>query len=118
MPKFTPEPGETILHEQILLYIPETGAKLNGKLTVTNSRVAYEAKYEATLTGQLASTLFFTWGDQGGLLIIPKSEIAKVDVEKKFLSKKAIVTLNDGSKHTFDAAALGIDKAAEMIAAK
>ena len=116
--KYTLEPGETLLHEQALFYIPESGAKLNGILSITNTRVMYEARYEATLTGQLASTLFFTWGDDGGLLTIPKSEIVNVAVEKKLLSKKAIVTLSDGSKHTFDAGALGIDKAAEAIQAK
>ncbi len=91
---------------------------MNGKLSVTNTRLHYEAKYEAGLIGQLESTMFFTWGKDAGFLDIPKSEIASVAVEKKFLSKKCIVTLNDGSKHTFDAAALGIDKAAEMIQAK
>ena len=112
------EPGETILHEQILLYLPPGGGKLNGKLSVTNQRVHYEAKYDASLVGTLKSTMVFTWGGDAGYLDIPKSEIASVTVEKKFLSKKAIVTLNDGSVHTFDAAALGIDKAAEAIQAK
>jgi len=112
------EPGETIQHEQVLFYLPESGGKLNGKLTVTNSRVLYEAKYDASLAGTLKSTLFVTWGSEGGLLDIRKSDIANVAVEKKFLSKKCIVSMNDGSKHTFDAAALGIDKAAETIQAR
>ena len=112
------QPGESILHEQVLFYVPETGQKLNGKLTVTNQRILYEAKYEASLVGTVKSTLVFTWGADYGLLEIPKSMVASVAVEKKMLSKKAIVTLTDGSKHTFDAGALGIDKAAEAIQTK
>jgi hypothetical protein len=112
------QPGETILHEQILFYVPETGHKLNGKLTVTNQRIMYEAKYDASLVGTLKSTMFFSWGNDYGMLTIPKPEVTNVTVEKKLLSKKAIVTLSDGSKHTFDAGALGIDKAAETIQAK
>ncbi|HEY3782100.1 MAG TPA: hypothetical protein VGL56_13530 [Fimbriimonadaceae bacterium] len=116
--KLALEPGESILHEQILMYCPPEGGKLNGKLSVTNTRVHYEAKYDASLLGTLKSTMVFTWGGDAGYLDIPKSEIAGVTVEKKLLSKKAIVTLNDGSKHIFDAGALGIDKAAETIQAK
>ena len=112
------QPGETIQHEQILLYVPESGHKLNGKLTVTNLRILYEAKYDASLVGTLKSTMVFTWGNDYGMLEIPKSMVASVAVEKKLLSKRAIVTLTDGTKHTFDAGALGIDKAAEMIQAK
>lgn len=109
------QPGETIQHEQVLFYIPPEGGKLNGKLSITNSRLHYEAKYDASLAGIPPSTLFFVWGNEAGYLDIPKSEVASVAVEKKLLSKKCIVTLNDGTKHIFDAGALGIDKAAEMI---
>jgi len=112
------QPGETIQHEQILFYVPPEGGKLNGKLSITNTRIYYEAKYDASLAGIPPSTLFFTWGKDLGFLDIPKSEVASVTVEKKLLSKKCIVTLNDGSKHIFDAGALGIDKAAETIQAK
>ena len=111
------QPGESVLHEQVLFYVDDAGHKLNGKLTVTNTRVLYEAKYDAWLVGTITSTLIFTWGADYGMLEIPKTEIANVSVEKKLLSKKAIVTLKDGSKHTFDAGALGIDKAAEAIQA-
>jgi hypothetical protein len=34
---------------------------------------------------------------------------------KKLLSKKAILTLSDGSKHTFDYGALSIDKCVAAI---
>ncbi len=110
--------GESILHEQVLFYVPETGHKLNGKLTVTNQRILYEAKYDASLVGTIKASLVFTWGSDYGMLEIPKSMITGVTVEKKLLSKKVIVSLSDGSKHTFDAGALGIDKAAETIQAK
>jgi hypothetical protein len=80
MSKIEMQSGETILHEQVLFYIPEAGQKLNGKLTVTNQRILYEAKYEASLVGTIESTLLFTWGTDYGMLVIPKSMVASVAV--------------------------------------
>jgi hypothetical protein len=39
-------------------------------------------------------------------------------VQKKFLSKKCILSLTDGSKHTFDYGALNIDKTVAAIEAR
>jgi hypothetical protein len=117
MAAFTLEPGETILHEQVLIYTPPGGGLFNGKLTITNTRILYDAKYDVSAKGMLEEALFVKWGSVG-YLDIPKSEVQSVDVQKKFLSKKCIVTLKDGSQHTWDARALGIDKVAETIQAK
>ena len=105
--------GEQVLGNWTLFYIPPSGSgKYNGKLTVTNQRLHYDAKTDASLLGVLISA-----SAKGGFEI-NKSEITTVDVVKKLLSKKAILTLSDGSKHTFDYGAMNIDKCVEAIQAR
>jgi hypothetical protein len=111
------QPGETAIDTWTLFYIPPGGGKYNGKLTVTNQRLLYDAKYEAGLVGQLASTMTVRWGSVG-YLEIAKKDIQSVEVQKKLLSKKCILTLADGSKHTFDYGAMNIDKAVAAIEAR
>ncbi len=105
--------GEQVLGNWTLFYVPPGGGgKYNGKLTVTNQRLLYDAKFDATLLGTLGNVAV-----QGGLQI-NKSDISNLDVEKKLLSKKAILTLADGSRHTFDYGALNIDKCVAAIEAR
>jgi hypothetical protein len=105
--------GEQVLGNWTLFYVPPGGGgKYNGKLTVTNQRLVYDAKFDASLLGTLGNVAV-----KGGLQIA-KSDISNVDVEKKLLSKKAILTLADGSKHTFDYGALNIDKCVAAIEAR
>ena len=105
--------GEQVLGNWTLFYIPPSGSgKYNGKLTVTNQRLHYDAKTDASLLGVLISA-----SAKGGFEI-NKSEITTVDVVKKLLSKKAIVTLTDGSVHTFDYGAMNIDKCVAAIEAR
>ena len=111
------EPGENKIDTWTILYIPPGGGKYNGKLMVTNKRLLYDAKYDVSAKGLLSEALFIKWGSEG-YLTINKSDITDVQVEKSFLAKKAIVTLSDGSKHTFNYGALNVDKVAEAIKAK
>ena len=111
------QPGETKIDTWTILYIPPGGGKYNGKLTVTNKRLLYDAKYDVSAKGLLSEAMFIKWGSEG-YLEINKSDITDVSVEKSFLSKKAIVTLSDGSKHTFNYGALNVDKVAEAIKEK
>jgi hypothetical protein len=105
--------GEQVLGHWTLFYIPPAGgSKYNGKLTVTNQRLVYDAKFDASVLGVLGNVAV-----KGGLQI-DKNDIAGMDVEKKLLSKKAIVMLADGSKHTFDYGALNIDKCVAAIEAR
>jgi hypothetical protein len=112
--KISLQPGEAEIGTWTLLYLPPQGGKYNGKLVVTNQRLLYDAKFDASFTGILKEAVFVKWGSEG-YLEIDKSAITSVDVEKKFTSKKAILTLTDGSKHTFDYGALNIDKVVEAI---
>ena len=111
------QPGETKIDTWTILYIPPGGGKYNGKLTVTNKRLLYDAKYDVSAKGLLSEALFIKWGSEG-YLEINKSDITDVSVEKSFLAKKAIVTLTDGSKHIFNYGALNVDKVAEAIKAR
>ncbi len=108
------QPDETKIDTWTLLYIPPGGGKFNGKLTITNKRLLYDAKYDVSAKGLLSEALFIKWGSEG-YLEINKEEITDIQVEKSFLSKKAILTLSDGSKHIFNYGALNIDKVVDAI---
>ncbi len=109
--------GETKIGDWTLFYLPPNGGKYNGKLTVTNQRLLYDAKFDASFKGMIEEAVFIKWGSEG-FMEIEKSDIKGTEVQKKLLSKRCIVTLNDGSVHTFDYGALNIDKCAEAIAAR
>lgn len=111
---FTLLPDETIIDTWTLLYTPPGGGKFNGKLTITNKRLLYDAKYDVSAKGLISEALFIKWGSEG-YLTIDKADIKDVQVEKKFLANKVILTLNDGSIHTFNYGALKIDKVVAAI---
>jgi len=106
------DPGEQNLGKWTLFYSPPGGGKFNGNLIVTNQRLLYDAKFDASLMGVLGNAT------ASGHMQINKGDITNVDVEKKLLSKKAILTLSDGSKHVFDYGALNIDKCVAAIQAR
>lgn len=107
-------PDEQIIDTWTLLYVPPGGGKYNGKLTITNKRLLYDAKYDVSAKGLLSEAMFIKWGSEG-YLEIDKSAITDVQVEKSFLAKKAILTLTDGTKHTFNYGAMNIDKVVAAI---
>lgn len=113
----TLQPGETTIGTWTLFYLPPNGGKYNGKLTVTNQRLLYDAKLDASFKGVIAEALTVKWGSEG-YLEIDKNDISNVEVQKKLFSKKCILTLSDGSRHVFDYGALNIDKTAEAIQAR
>ena len=112
--KFDLQPAEQVIDTWIILYSPPGGGKYNGNLTVTNKRLIYDARYDVSAKGLLSEALFLKWGSEG-YLEINKSEIANVAIEKSFFAKKAILTLSDGSKHTFNYGMLNIDKVVAAI---
>ncbi|OSZ80582.1 hypothetical protein CAP36_04845 [Chitinophagaceae bacterium IBVUCB2] len=108
------QPNETKIDTWTILYIPPGGGKYNGKLTITNKRLLYDAKLDVSAKGLLSEALFIKWGSEG-FLEINKADIKDVQVEKSFLAKKAVITLKDDSKHIFNYGALNVDKVAEAI---
>lgn len=111
---FTLHPDEQVIDTWTLIYTPPGGGKYNGKLTVTNKRLLYDAKYDVSAKGLLSEAMFIKWGSEG-YLEISKSDIGSVKAEKSFLAKKALITLSDGSVHTFNYGVLNIDKVIEAI---
>jgi len=98
-----------------VLYEPPKGGKYNGKLMITNQRLLYDAQFDVSAKGLLDETLFVKWGSEAPVLIIPKTRITKVDVKKSMFAKKVLVTLDDGSVHTFNYGMLNIDPVAAAI---
>ena len=112
--KMNLQPGEAGIDTWSLFYLPPNGGKYNGKLTVTNQRLLYDAMFDASFKGMVTEALFVKWGSEG-FLEIAKSAIQRVDVTKKLLSKRCILTLSDGSQHAFDYGAMNIDKVVAAI---
>jgi len=107
-------PDEKEIDTWTILYIPPDGGKYNGKLTITNKRLLYDARFDVSAKGLLSETLFTKRGSED-FLEINKKDIKEVRTEKSLLSKKAILILTDGSKHTFNYGALNIDKVIAAI---
>ena len=105
--------GEQELGNWTLNYIPPEGGRYTGKLTVTNRRLLFDAKFDTSLSGTLVELVIV--GGSHGYLAIEKSAIRKVDVKSGMLKKKVIVTLEDGREHTFDYGMLSVAKVAEAI---
>ena len=108
------QPGEASIDTWSLFYLPPNGGKYNGKLTVTNRRLLYDAMFDVSFKGTVTEALFVKWGSEG-YLEINKSNIQRVDVTKKVLSKRCTLTLSDGSQHAFDYGAMNIDKVVAAI---
>jgi len=106
--------NEKIIDTWTVVYSNEKGARCNGKLTVTNKRLLYDAKFDVTTRGLVEESLFVKWGSEE-YIVIPKSRIKHVEVQKSFFAKRAIVTLDDGSLHMFNYGMLNIDPVAEAI---
>ena len=107
------EQGEAELGSWTLNYIPPSGGRYTGKLIVSDRRVLFDAKFDTSLTGTLKE-LFIMSGSHE-YLSIPKESIRSVEVKSSMLKKKVIVTLHDGTDHTFDYGMLSVDKVAAAI---
>ena len=105
---------EQVIDTWTLIYTPAGGGKYNGKLAITNKRLLYDAQYDVSAKGLLSEAMFVKWGSEG-YLEINKLDISDVQVEKSFLAKKAILTLKDGTQHTFNYGVLNIDKVVNAI---
>jgi hypothetical protein len=107
------EPGEQELGDWTLNYLPPSGGRYTGKLTVTDRRLLFDAKFDTSLTGTLRELVVV--GGSYGYLSIPKDRIRSIDVKSSMLKKKVEVTLDDDGVHTFDYGMLSVAKVAEAI---
>lgn len=108
------EPGEIKNDTWAIQYISPVGHRYNGKLTITNRRLLYNAKFDEQVNASAANVFLQQDGKENSLVII-KSDIKELKVEKNMLSKKAIVILTDGSRHTFNYGSLNIDRLVDAI---
>ncbi len=113
-PPFELLPEEKIIDTWTLLYIPPAGGKFNGKCTITNKRIFYDARMDYSAAG-IASSFFIIHSGSMGQLMIPKSSITNVEVKKSFLDKRVTLTLDNGEKHAFSYGAMNIDKVVDAI---
>lgn len=110
-------PNETVIDTWTLLYIPPSGGKYNGKCTITNKRIFYDALLDYSAAG-IATSFFFVESGSKGYLMIPKSSIKKTEVKKSLFNKSVALTLDDNQVHTFSYGAMNIDKVVEAINVK
>ena len=111
------ETGEKKIDTWTIIYIDPKGNRYNGKLTVTDRRLLYDAKFDMSFWGLLEESLFYKTGSEG-YLTIPKSRIVKIETKKSFIKKQIIITIDNGQVHTFDYGMLNIDKIVEAIEQK
>lgn len=95
--KYNFHPGEAPIDTRAIIYRPQTGSRYTGKLTATTKRLIFNTRFDKAF------------------LEINKNEISRVQVQKGFLVKKDIISLLDGSRHTFNYGALNIDTLADAI---
>lgn len=112
--KIEMNPNETIINTWTILYESPLGGKYNGKLTVTNHRLLYDAKFDVSTKGMIEEALFIKWGSED-FVVIPKNRIKNVEVSKSFFAKKVILTLDNNSRHIFNYGMLNVDPVADAI---
>ncbi len=97
-------------------YLPEDGGRLTGKLSVGAEEVRFDALYDSSnkevIKGILGSAGAFagTGGhavyihntDTEFEVVLPRVEIASAEQAKKGIMKRAVITMNNGSKFVFD----------------
>ncbi|MEO7445111.1 MAG: hypothetical protein ABIT96_07555 [Ferruginibacter sp.] len=108
------EPGEIKKDTWAIQYISPACLRYNGKLTITNRRLVFTAKLNEYVNQSIADVLLEK-DVKENLLVIIKADIKDLKVENNQLSKKAIVILNDGSRHTFNYGSLNIDRLVDAI---
>lgn len=92
-----------------ILYRTPKGDQYNGKLTVTNKRLIYDAKFDMSLSGIVEESLFIKFGSEA-YVVIPRDRIKNIETEKSFFAKKIILTLDNNERHIFNYGMLNIDK--------
>ncbi len=97
-------------------YLPEDGGRLTGKLSIGAEEVRFDALYDSStkevIKGILGSVGAFagTGGhavyihntDTEFEVVLPRTEIASAEQAKKGIMKRAVITMNNGSKFVFD----------------
>jgi hypothetical protein len=103
--------GEQEIGSWTVNYRPPWGGRYTGKLSVTDRRLLYDAKFDTSVSGVLVDLVTITTGSEG-YLVIPKDRIAESSLEGR---AKVLVKLDDGSEHRFDYGIMSAKKIAAAI---
>jgi len=108
--------GESVIDSWTLNFKSPQGGKFNGKLSITNLRVIYEAKFDMDKLVSMA--LKGSGRPDTDFYIIDKKQIKSVQAVKSFFKKKVIIQTMDSLEYTFDRGMLGIDTIVQAIQSK
>jgi hypothetical protein len=130
---FPLESGENLLGKWTLNYIPSTGKRYLGKLSITNKRILFFAQFDVGAIAKATAGLMGAAAVAGALGLnnawvkceenlvsyaIPKTSIRQVEPRKSFFSKSVKLTLDNGSVHIFHYGIMPITKLVAAIQAK
>jgi hypothetical protein len=107
--------GERAIDRWGILYHAPGGGKYNGKLLVTSQRLCYDPQLDYSSLSTVLAGEYLVKAEKGGHVEIPKDRIRNVEVKKSLFAKRAILTLDDGSVHSFDRGMMSIDAVAAAI---
>jgi hypothetical protein len=96
-----------------LNYLPPQGGRYTGPLLVTDRRLLFQPRFDASPGGVLKELVPFR--DTRGLVAIPKERVCRVERRGRFLRRQLAVLLDGGEMHVFDRGLLGVDALAKAI---
>ena len=82
-----------------LNYIPESGGRILGTLTVSDSDVTFA-------------------GGETDDIVLPRAAIARAEAAKKRLMKRVVITTTDGRSFTFEYGFLSVSRIVDAINAR
>jgi hypothetical protein len=107
-------PGERRLGTWTINYLPPDGGRFTGPLVVTDRRLLFQARFDASPGGLLKELAPFR--STRGLVAIPREHVRRVEKRGRFLRRQLAVLLDNGETHLFDRGVSGVDKLAAAIA--
>ena len=110
-------------------FIPEEGGRVTGELTVGDEDVVFRALYDSSFksiakniglaVGAFAATgghlVILREEGSDAEIVIPRTSIQRAEAGRKGLMKRAIITLTDGQRYTFDYGLLSVKKLVASI---
>lgn len=106
-------PGERRLGTWTLNYLPPAGGRYTGPLVVTDRRLLFQARFDASPGGALKELAPFR--DTRGLMAIPRERVRGVEKSGRFPRRRLAVILDNGERHVFDRGLMGVDRLAAAI---
>lgn len=107
--------SEEIINTWTMIFLPDSKEKINGRLTVTNQRLVFDMLYNISSFQQVIQSAYLVADGQYSQLEIPKTDIVNVSIEKSFLQKKVIVSVENGDLFTFSHGLMSVDSIVAAI---